>query len=215
MSVLPDGSSSKAVPSALKWDKQKLELDSPLGQSMVRTSYYFTNTSKNRISLVDLLPSCGCVTTEVAKIDFDPGERGEIKVTLDLAMDDAQGRQERYILVKTSEAPDTPTVLRLVVHVPTPVELSSNSLSWKIGDKPVAKEIMVNAGEGVEKLKLSTAFENNDFSVQIKPEPTGRSYRVSITPASTAGLCYAQVQLTAESASFPRPVDYKINLNVN
>lgn len=213
VSVLKE-TNDKTPKSALQWEKQKLELDSPLGQSIVRTSYRFTNTGKEPVSLVELLPSCGCVSTEVSKLTFAPGETGELKVTLDLAMDDAVGTQERYILVSTSDV-KTQSVLRLLVHVPTPVEISTNTLNWKVGDKPSAKEVVVNVAPGVEQVKLSTEFQSSDFAVEIKPDASGRTYRVSITPTSTAALCYAQIRLFANSASFPRPIDYKINLNVN
>lgn len=213
LSVLKE-TNEKTPKSSLQWEKQKLELDSPLGQSIVRTSYRFTNTGKEPVSLVELLPSCGCVSTEVSKLTFAPGETSELKVTLDLAMDDAAGTQERYIMVTTSDV-KTPSVLRLLVHVPTPVEFSTNTVNWKIGDKPTAKEVVVNVAPGVEQMKLSTEFQSSDFAVEIKPDASGRTYRVSITPTSTAALCYAQVRLLANSTSFPRPMDYKINLNVN
>jgi hypothetical protein len=63
-------------------------------------------------------------------------------------------------------------------------------------------------------MKLSLATISSDFSVEIAAEVAGQSYFVKIISKTTAATCYEQIQLQAESASFGRPLNCKINANV-
>lgn len=217
--VAPSGGESPeigpgAVKSSLVWDKQKVEMKAKIAEKIVRTSYRFTNTGKDPVTLVDLIPSCGCVTTEVAKLVYAPGESGVIKVTLDLSIDDESETQDRTILVTSSDAPKDPTALRFIVHVPTAVEARPQGVDWKQGDKPVAKEVLVKSGPNIEQMKVHLESENGDFSVEIKPDAADQSYHVTIAPKSTAAVCYAQIRLVAESPSFPHPIVCEITARV-
>jgi|GEM_PF-2592478 len=205
---------TSAAANALTWDQEKVVVDAKLGQKVVRGTYRFTNTSKNPVTFVDLVPSCGCVSTQIDKLDYAPGESGELKVTLDLEATEEAKVQDRSIVVMTSDAPKIPTTLRFIVNVPVAVEASVESLSWKVGDKPETKDVLVSAGPGIEDLKLSLESQNSDFAVEIKPETEGRSYHVSITPTATKAPCFAQIRLNAQSSAFRRPIAEDIRVAV-
>jgi hypothetical protein len=200
--------------SALRWENPSQEADSKIGQKILRAAYRFTNTGSNPISIIEIKPSCACVSTELDKVDYAPGESGEIKVTFDLEMDDAVGLQARTILVTANDAPQSPTKLRLLVHVPESVDATPEGLTWERGEKPQTKETVVKAGQGIAAMKLSLVSTNNDFVVEIAPKVQGQSYCVKVTPKTTAAPCYAQFQLKAESVSFGRPLNCQISAYV-
>lgn len=210
----PSAKASSAVPaSSLSWDKQKVELDSKFGENVARATYRFTNLGKDPVSLVEITPSCGCVATEVAKLDYAPGESGTIKATIDLEDNDAD-LQDRTIAVTTSDAPKNPTTLRLIVHVPSPFEATPKAVAWNRGDKPTAQDVVVTAGAGVEDLKLRLESPNGDFSVDLKPEVEGKSYHVSIVPTNTSAMAFAHLRFIAESPTFPKPLRCEIDARV-
>lgn len=210
----PVKTASEAPASNLTWEKQKVEIETKLGENIARANYRFTNTGKDPVSLVEITPSCGCVATEVAKLDFAPGESGVMKVTLDLENADDADLQDRTIVITTSDAPKNPTTLRFIVHVPSPFEATPKSVAWNRGDKPTAQDVLITAGPGVDDLKLHLESTNGDFSVELKPEIEGKSYHVSIVPTNTSAMAYAHLRFVAESPAFPKPLPCEIDARV-
>jgi hypothetical protein len=198
----------------LSWEQQKIELTSPIGAGIVRTGYCFTNTGNTMVTITSIRPSCGCVSTELTKFDYAPGQSGRIKVTFDLGMEEYAKLQDRTIMVATSDAPKSPTILKLRVHVPETASASPEALIWHHGEKPRAKDVVVQAGSGVVAIKLIQTAANDNFSVEIKPEVEGQRYRLKITPGRTDVPAYARITFKVESPSFTRRVDCDVNLNV-
>src|SRR5882672_1293862 len=175
----------------LSWEKKKIEFTSKIGEEVVRTAYRFTNTGKTPVSVLDIKPSCGCVATSLEKFDYAPGESGEIKITFDLGMDEFARLQKRTIAVTTSDAPKSPTVLKLRVHVPETVSASPKAVIWHRGEKPRTKDVIVKAASGIAAIKLIQTTSNDNFLVEVKPEVEGRRYRLKITPGRTDAPSYA------------------------
>jgi Protein of unknown function (DUF1573) len=202
------------VQAELRWEKQSIELNSAIGQKVIRTAYHFTNIGKTPISVVTVQPSCGCVATALDKLDYAPGESGEIKITFDLTMDEFAALQKRTITVTTSDNPKSSTVLRLEVHVPETFLASPETVIWERGEKPMAKDIVLKAGRDIQAVKFTQITTNDNFSVELKTEAEGKRYRVEITPKRTDAPSYASIDFRAESASFKRPQICEIYLNV-
>jgi hypothetical protein len=198
---------------SLSWEK-KLEFTSPIGVDVVRTAFCFTNTGKTTVSITSIRPSSVSVSTELVKFDYAPGESGKIKATIDLGMVEYAKLQKWTIAVTTSDAPKSPTVLQLRVHVPETVTVSPEALVWHHGEKPKTKDVVVKAGSGVAAIKLIQTASNDNFSVEVKPEVEGQRYRLKITPGRTDVPSYAQIKFDVQSPSFPHHVDCEVNLNV-
>jgi hypothetical protein len=100
------------------------------------------------------------------------------------------------------------------MNVPETVSVPPELLSWKLGEKPLPKTALVTAGPDIAPIKLTQASANSDFSVQITPKVKGHSYRIKVTPKTTDAPSYAQIELLAESTSFPRPEACKVHANI-
>ncbi len=199
----------------LTWEKDNVDLKAEIGQEVARTSYIFTNTGTSSVSVLSIKPSCGCVATNLEKLEYAPGERGEIKVTFDLEMDKDQLVQERTIQVTTSDAPDSPKTLQLKVTVPEAVEVLPETLVWQHGQPPSLKEAIVKAGPGIGAISLAQTAQNSNFSVEIQAETNGQSYHLKITPKSTDLPCDATLNFDVKSPSFRHRVDCEIHLKVD
>lgn len=200
---------------ALTWDKDTIELKPEIGEEVMRTAYSFTNTGKTSVSVLAIKPSCGCVATNLEKFEYAPGETGTIKVTFDLGMDKGTPDADRTIKVVTSDAPDTPKVLELKAHVREAVTVSPESLVWRHGVPGEAKVVVVKAGSGVEAMQLVQTTQNDNFSVEMKPEAEGQGYRLTITPKSTAAPANASLDFDVKSPSIKRQVSCEIDLKVD
>ncbi len=199
----------------LTWEKDNLDLSTEAGENVIRTGYAFTNTGTDSVSIVSIKPSCGCVATNLEKFEYAPGESGKIKVTFDAGMDKGETLDDRTIKVVTSDAPEVPKVLKLRVHIAETVTASPEGLVWQHGKAPTPKEIVVKAGEGVKDIKLNQTAENDNFSVEMKPEVEGQSYRLTITPKNTDARSYAEIDFNVASPSFKRQVNCEIHLQVD
>ena len=198
----------------LTWEKPKNEFTAHVGAELARTGYCFTNTGKTTVSILNVQPSCGCVTTSLQKFTYAPGEGGEIKVTFDLGMDEFAKLQKRRITVTTSDAPKSPKILKLIVHVPEAVSATPGVMIWKRGEKPKAKEAVIRAGPDVAPIRLVQTTANDNFVVEVKPEVEGKRYRLKITPVKTDALSYAELKFNVESASFKNRVSCEVHLDV-
>jgi len=63
-------------------------------------------------------------------------------------------------------------------------------------------------------MKLTRAYRQRRFFRGNRSEVKGRVYRVKVTPKTTETPSYAQIELKAESSSFPRPEACRVNANV-
>ena len=198
----------------LTWEKDNVEITAEIGQEVGRTSYVFTNTGTSSVSVLAVKPSCGCVATTLEKLDYAPGERGEIKVTFDLEMDKDQLVQDRTIEVTTNDAPDAPKTLRLKARMHAVVEVSPESLVWKQGKPPEPKEVIVKAAPGIKAISLIQTAQNNNFSVEMQAQPKEQSYRLKITPKSTDSTCDATLNFDVKSPSYEHRVDCEIEVKV-
>ncbi len=186
----------------LTWEKDNVSLTAEIGQEVARTSYVFTNTGTSPVSVLAVKPSCGCVATNLEKLEYAPGERGEIKVTFDLEMDKGQLVQDRTIKVTTSDAPNSPKTLQLKVTVPEGVEVSPETLVWTRGKPPGPKQVIVKAAPGVKAISLTQTAQNSNFSVEVQDEIKGQSYRLKVTPKNTESPCDATLNFDVKSPSF-------------
>ena len=196
------------------WEQPAREFTTKPGEEIFRTAYCFTNTGNRTVSIASIKPSCGCVTTALAKFDYAPGEGGEIKVVFDLGMDEFATLQKRTIQVVTSDAPEKPVVLQLVVHVPETVRVSPEIVIWHRSEQPKTREVIVQAGLNIEPFELEQTTANDNFTVVVKPDASRKKYRIKITPVKTDAPSYAELKFNVKSASFKRRVVCEVHMNV-
>lgn len=204
-----------SIRAGMTWEKEAVELTPEIGEKVVRTAFSFTNTGTTAVSVLSLKPSCGCVATNLEKFIYAPGESGTIKVTFDLDMDKNELLKNRFIKVVTSDTPDTPKMLRLVVHADEAVDVSPEALIWQHGQPPTPQEVVVKAGSDIAAIQLVPTAQNDNFTVEVAPEVEGQRYRLKITPKNTDTPAYATLIYNVKSASFRRRVDCEVRLKID
>src|SRR5690606_40952049 len=97
-------------------------------------AFRFVNEADHPVTITRVRSSCGCTVATLDKTVYQPGERGEIRVTF--RFDDRVGRHTKRITVETDEADASAgpprTDLTLTVDIPELVRLTPPALHWTL-----------------------------------------------------------------------------------
>jgi Protein of unknown function (DUF1573) len=196
------GAVAPCAATGLAWNTVTVEKTAVEGASSIDAVFQFSNSSLERVRVLSVETSCGCTTASLAKMDYAPGEHGELKVTLNLL--GRSGIQEKTISVSTNDAPGRPSVLTLRVKIPALFDISPRLLWWVADETPQEKQttIRTNAGERTKVLLLEPTDGN--VHLRLQQAADGVSYVLGVTPASTRVKFIASIGLTIEAAGHPR-----------
>jgi hypothetical protein len=168
---------------SLAWDSRVIELVTKPGDTTASGTFHFVNSGDATVTIIAVVPGCGCTSVEMTKRVYAPGEAGDIKAVLTIG--DRTGLQDKTLQVITDDAPAAPVVLNLRVTIPEPLTLSSRVLLWRTSETVSEKSVIVT---NVRPQKIVEIEPNPSPSAFVVPrieilEP-GVRYRVSLLPAT-------------------------------
>ena len=173
----------------LTWEKTEQFFDATSEQGSLVAKYKFANTGSKPIRIQSVLTSCGCTTAALAKREYAPGESGEIDANF--AFFGHTGRQDKRIMVSTSDAPGQPIVLKLHVNIQERVSVVPQVVLWRVGEQPGPKAIRIAiTGDTAVKI-LSVTSDNPAIKVKLREVVPGKEYEAQVTPESAAEQAYA------------------------
>ena len=167
----------------LHWDALEQDQKAKPGDKEAVAKFHFVNSGASAIKIVNVHTSCGCTTAALAKDQFAPGEAGDIQARF--AFGSHTGHQEKTIAVTTSDSPNQPTFLRLIVDIPQAVVLQPEFVFWKVGEPVDTKKFRVAIGEGFSAKLLGVESDNPDIHFVVNPITPGKELEVSVTPSET------------------------------
>ncbi|NBD37941.1 MAG: DUF1573 domain-containing protein [Verrucomicrobia bacterium] len=133
---------------ALEWESVEKVVPSGLETERVEAAFAFRNTGEDPVVILDIKHSCGCMTEELDKEVYEPGESGEIRVAMDL--DSLRGEQVKTVRVYTSESPDMPRILTFITDVPVRYDLKPGILAWKFRSEPKVRRASLTFHPGID-----------------------------------------------------------------
>jgi hypothetical protein len=110
----------------LSWKNPEQKVTAGATDQFVVAKYQFTNTGNYPVTVLEVQPSCGCTTVQLAKKQYAPGESGELAVRFDFA--GRTGRQEKSIVILTKDTINQPITLRFLVTIPEAVAVAGRSV---------------------------------------------------------------------------------------
>jgi len=167
----------------LHWDVLEQDQKEKPGDKEAVAKFHFVNAGPSAIKIVNVRTSCGCTTAALAKDQFAPGEAGDIQARF--AFGSHTGHQEKTIAVTTSDSPNQPTLLRLIVDIPQAVILQPEFVFWKVGEPVDTNKFRVAIGEGFSAKLLGVESDNPDIHFVVNPITPGKELEVSVTPNET------------------------------
>jgi len=174
---------SATVHAELRWDQTTLELHPTYGEKEAIGHFKYQNIGKAPMKLTSVKTSCGCTVANWKKDEIAPGEKGEITATFSIG--NRTGTQVKAVTVETDEPSSQPMVLTLKAVLPEGLSLEPGFVSWKIGEPPTAKTLLVTAGKGYPGKKLDVQSSSPEFAATLEPVKGGGSWKITVTPVQT------------------------------
>lgn len=181
----------------LKWDQREQTFTVKSSDRTLVAKYRFTNSGAKPVTIEGVRTSCGCTTASLAKKEYQPGESGEIEAHFELS--GRVGHQEKAILVTTTDAPESPTVLRLIVDIPQMIKIEPEVVYWHVGEAPEPKTIDVSVAADSPANIVSVVTDTPEIKAMVKENLPGKKAIILVTPANTA---------RAEAATLVIKTDY-------
>jgi hypothetical protein len=164
----------------LSWENSEQKVTAGATDQFVEAKYRFTNTGNYPVTIIEVQPSCGCTTVQLAKKEYAPGESGELAARFAFA--GRTGRQEKSIVVLTKDTINQPITLRLLVTIPEAVRIEPEVLFWQLSDEPKPKVTRVTVAEGFPTKIVSIKSNSSEMRVDLKEVKPGKEFEVTVTP---------------------------------
>ena len=180
----------------LTWDTTQKTFNSKPKDELVIAKYKFTNTGTTPIKIENVRTSCGCTTAVLKKTEYAPGESGEIESRFTFS--GRTGKQEKAIMVQTSDKPSNPTILQMHVNIEDVVKIEPEVVLWRIGDQPSPKSIQIQVADDSTVRVLSVTSNNDAVKVKLTELEPGKKYAVEVTPDDASKPQNAVLQIKTD-----------------
>jgi hypothetical protein len=183
----------------LEWEAKSQTVKVHPLQASKTVLFGFSNTGSAPVEIVDLKPTCGCITGTIEKKIYQPGESGAIQLTFDLRK--KEGAQRKGLAVKTQGGGSTK--LYISTKVGSSFKFLQKRLIWESGEERAPKSLkvinqhsipfgikeVVSKREGVS-VKLVTQREGFEYELVITPDAKLKNTMIPITvvPDTPEGL---------------------------
>src|SRR5258708_21332476 len=92
-----------AARAELKWEQTTVDARPAVGDKTAVAHFKYENVGKAPVHFKSVKASCGCTTMQTQKEVVNPGEKGEIIATLNIA--DRTGQQMKRVIVQSDDPP--------------------------------------------------------------------------------------------------------------
>lgn len=185
--------------------KNRIEVTAAPNAKKITVPYLFENKTKRTIKIARYDSACSCLSAKVkgGKLEYKPGEKGELKVDFELGS--FSGVVEKTVLLwTTDDGEETPSsVLTVALTIPVLFEVSPKTVFWdQNGDKkPKTVKLKVNHTDPIKILSHSGTNEN--FAYELKTIRDGWEYEIIVTPKDVSLPAFGMIKLATDS-SIPR-----------
>lgn len=177
----------------LAFDHETISVTPKAGEDSVVARYAFTNAGTVALTVTSLDASCGCTTVDLEKRVYQPGEKGEIAVILDL--DGLSGAQDKTVQVSHDRG--AMILLHLKVQLPEAPTVSPTFLSWKVGYAATPQVAVITMADGVVERAVAVTTTSPDVVGTLAARADG-TWTLTVTPASTAASTNVMLKVTTD-----------------
>ena len=158
----------------------EIDVAATLADRTVLAKFPFKNIGNVPVKITQLRTSCGCTTAKNSKDVFQPGEQGEIELTVDV------GERTGEFIESASVHTDEPDVIRklIKVHVKVPLILKINPqvLRWEKGEPRTARTSHIHIADGIKIKELGQPSDGQAFTLRLESLDAGNDYLLSAVP---------------------------------
>jgi hypothetical protein len=185
---------SAAARADLKWDTTRLEFHPALTDQEVKAQFPFTNAGTGPVTIDAVESGCGCTTTTLDKLTYQPGEKGSVQALFHIG--ERTGFQDKIIRVRIHGVRD-PVILSMATFIPELMKIEPRFVFWRVGDPPEPRTIKLTVQPEAKLAHLHVISTNPKFKTTLETLREGSAYRLVVTPTDTATNGSAQLAILA------------------
>lgn len=164
---------------------------------VVKVGFKFRNKGTKPVKILDLESSCSCLSAEMDKAEYQPGEEGtgsaEFKVSTFV------GRHEKILTALTDDPQQKEWEITFILDIPAVVDIEPKTLQWWTGEEPVEKTttVKMNADTPMKITNITATRDNVEFS--WKEIKAGQEYLVTVKPKTTKDVTLGALKIETDS----------------
>jgi Protein of unknown function (DUF1573) len=189
------GALCPAAEASLKWDRTSASETCWAGEDTTVTTYHFKNAGPSPVKIISADPSCHCTSVDWPERAIAPGAEGTITATFTIG--GRIGQEDKTISVISDDAPNTPTVLALSINIRSVATIASDTVFWKVGEKPIEKDVEITAADAKQLSSIEAVSNDASVSVSVRKLDDGKRFVLAITPESTDKQVQARIECRA------------------
>lgn len=182
----------------LTLDVPVIELKPRPEDDEVTTTFKFRNTGDKMVKILGLESACSCLSAELDKAEYAPGEVGTGKASFKVST--FVGRHEKFVTVNTDNPKQPEWQVNFALEVPAVVDIKPKTLQWFIGDESAPKACLIQftGDEPMKIVKITPTRENVNF--EWKELKEGREYLITVTPKNTNDITMGALKIETTSS---------------
>lgn len=185
-----------AARAGLSWPQKNVEVKADADVPVAEVRFPFKNTGSTAVDVTQVESSCGCTTVALEKRHYEPGEGGEIVARYTIA--DHTGVQKKTVLVATGDGA-SPMELGLTVRIPEVLRITPSFVTWKHGEAPAPKTIVLELVQPDTTLKdIAVQSSNGSVTADLQPLSKGHKYKVTVSPGHTDQNLFATLTIRCQ-----------------
>lgn len=170
------------VPAALKWEATSKSIKVHPLQASATVRFLFVNTGLEPVEMLEIKPTCDCLSGKVEKQIYTSGEKGVLEVVFNL--EKREGPQRKALLVKTSADSGNPLSLYVSTRIPETFKASSKRLVWNPNEERKAKSIRI-INQHQKPFHLAKAVPSREgVGAKLKAIRDGYEYELVVQPSA-------------------------------
>lgn len=136
-------------------------------EAQVTTTFAFKNTGNSVLRIERVESSCGCTVPELEKLEYAPGETGEITVVFDPRR--REGMQNRAVTIVSNDPVRSRVPLTVRVDVVPLVKIEPRVIQFARVDKNTAQAVMIDVTGREAEFQIVDAqlFQTEGVSVEV------------------------------------------------
>lgn len=179
------------------------EVTTKPADKLVTVPYFFENKTKRTLTISRYSSACSCVDARVRgkKLEYKPGEKGEIHV--DFKLGTFSGKVEKTLLLWTTDDPEEKpsSVLTVALNIPVLIEMKpkNKTLYWDQNGavEPKTIKIKINYASPIHITEHSGTSKN--FAYELKTIKHGWEYELVVTPKDVSQLGMGMIRFRTDS----------------
>jgi len=174
-----------------------IEVKPQPADEVVKVNFKFRNKGTKPVKILDLESSCSCLSAEMDKAEYQPGEEGT--GTAEFKVSTFVGRHEKILTALTDDPQQQEWEITFILDIPAVVDIEPKTLQWWIGDELVEKTttVKMNADTPMKITNITATRDNVEFSwKEIKP---GQEYQVTVKPKTTKDVTLGALKIETDS----------------